>query len=273
MAISAFFFSVMSLLVKAAGQRLPTQEVVFARSLIVLLLSTVVVRRRGISHWGLRRDLLIIRGALGFGALLCFYHAVIHLPLAEVTVIQFTHPVFTALLAAAVLSERLHSRQIGLTLLSLAGVVMVARPAVLFGGIMPGLDPLMVGIALASSVLSAAAYVTVRKLGQSDDPMVIVFYFALIATLGSVPLVIPVFVMPTLPELVALLGVGVTTYTAQVAMTYGLKLERAGRATAVRYLQIVFAAIWGMLFFAEVPGLLSILGALLIIAGTLRLAR
>jgi drug/metabolite transporter (DMT)-like permease len=272
MATSAFLFSFMSLLVKTAGQRLPAQEVVLARSVIVLVISTILIRQRQLSFRGNRQGLLVLRGVLGFIALGGFYYAVIHLPLAEATVIQYTNPVFTALLAALTIGELLRLRQVGLTLLSLLGVLLVARPTVLFGGAAAALDPVGVGAAVVGAVFSAAAYVTVRKLGESDDHLLIVFYFALVATIGSIPIAVPTFVMPTPRELLLLLGVGVVTHIAQVYLTKGLKLERAGRATAIGYLQIVLAAIWGLLFFSEVPGLLSVAGAALIIVSTFLIA-
>lgn len=272
MAASAFFFSLMSLLVKAAGQRLPSQEVVLVRSVIMLAIGAELIRRRAIGFRGKRKGLLILRGLFGFTALSCFYYAVIHLPLADATVIQYTNPVFTAIFAAWALSEGLRLRQVGLALLSLVGVLLVARPTVLFGGAATALDPVAAAAALAGAVFSAAAYVTVRKLGESDDPIVIVFYFSLVATIGSIPIVVPRFIVPTWREVLLLLGVGVTTHIGQVYMTNGLRLERAGRATAVGYLQIVFAALWGLAFFSEVPGPLSVAGAIIIIASTFRIA-
>ncbi|HUE76722.1 MAG TPA: DMT family transporter, partial [Longimicrobiales bacterium] len=250
MAGAAFFFSVMSLLVKIAGQRLPTQEVVLARSAVGALLSWSVLRARGVSVLGNRRGLLLVRAVLGYGALSCFFYALVHLPLADATVIQYTNPVFTALLAAVLLSERLRLREVGLVLVSLAGVVLMARPVFLFGGISERLDMVAAAIALLGAVLSAGAYVTVRKLGATEDPLVIVFYFAALSTIGSLPLTAMDAVMPTAAEWVVLGGIGVLTQFGQVLMTKGLRAEAAGRAMAVGYMQIVFAAIWGALFFA-----------------------
>jgi drug/metabolite transporter (DMT)-like permease len=273
MAAAAFFFSVMSLLVKAAGQRLPVQEVVLARSSVGALMSWHSLRRRGIPVWGERRGLLLLRGLLGYGALSCFFYALVHLPLAEATVIQYTNPVFTALLAVVFLAEHIRPRDLFLTLASLAGVVLMARPAFLFGGLGERLDPVAVGVALAGAILSAAAYVTVRRLGRTEDPVVIVFYFALVATAGSIPLTAANPVLPLGWEWLALIGIGVVTQAAQVFMTLGLREERAGRAMAVGYMQIVFAALWGLIFFAEFPDAWGGAGALVIIAATSLLAR
>ena len=70
-----------------------------------------------------------------------------------------------------------------------------------------------------------------------------------------------------------LAALGLVTFIAQVAMTRGLSLEPAGRATSISYLQVVFAFVWGMLLFQEFPDALSIVGALLILASTVGVAR
>lgn len=273
MAVAALGFSVMSLLVKAAGQRLPVQEVVLARSSVGVAMSWYSLRRRGVPIWGQRRGLLLLRGLLGYAALSCFFYALVHLPLAEATVIQYTNPVFTAILATIFLAESMRPREMVLVLASLAGVVLMARPDILFGGPgATGLNPVAVGVALLGAVLSAAAYVTVRRLGRTEDPVVIVFYFALVATAGSIPLTAASPVLPLGWEWLALAGVGVVTQVAQVFLTKGLREEPAGRAMAVGYMQIVFAALWGLIFFAEFPDAWGIAGALVIILSTAGLA-
>jgi len=274
MALGAFSFSVMSLLVKVAGQRLPTQEVVMIRGFITLVLSAWAVRQAAVSPWGARerRGLLILRGVVGFGALSCLYHSIVHLPLADATVIQYTNPVFAGLLAVPFLGERLRRREIVSVLVSMAGVVLVMRPSFLFGH-GAALDPLTVGIGVFGAMCSAVAYVTVRKLGTTEHPSVIVFYFALIATVAALPTALMGALWPTPMEWLVLLGVGVSTQLGQVSITHGLRMERAGRATATGYLQIVFAALWGILFFAELPDWGTFLGAALIVGSTLALAK
>jgi drug/metabolite transporter (DMT)-like permease len=273
MVAAAFFFSVMSLLVKAAGQRLPVQEVVLARSSVGAALCWYSLRRRGVPLWGEQKGLLLLRGVLGYAGLSCFFYALVQLPLAEATVIQYTNPVFTALLAVIFLSEHIRPRDLLLVMASLGGVALMARPAFLFGGLEERLPPLAVGVALAGAVFSAAAYVTVRRLSRREDPVVIVFYFALLATVGSVPLTAMNPVLPTAWEWAALGGIGVVTQVAQVFLTKGLREERAGRAMAVGYMQILFAALWGLIFFAEFPDVWSGAGALVIILATAGLAR
>jgi len=271
MAAAAFSFSLMSLLVKTVGQRLPVQEIVLVRALITFGLTWAYLTRRGISPWGTRRALLLLRGTLGFGALLCFFYSVVHLPLADATVIQYTNPVFASLIAALVIGERLRVRDGAYIAASLAGLLLVARPSFLFGTPQE-LESLAVGIALLGALLSAAAYVAVRALTKTEEPLVIVFYFAAVSVAGSIPLAAFDPVWPTGTEWLVLVGIGLATQLGQVYLTKGLREEPAGRALAVGYLQIVFAGGWGLLFFGEVPGPLSAAGFLLIAVSTAMLA-
>jgi drug/metabolite transporter (DMT)-like permease len=268
MAAGAFFFSIMSLLVKLAGQRVPSQEIVLARSLVMAALSLAGLRRRGIPVLGKRRRLLVVRGLLGFGALSCFYYAIVHLPLADATAIQYTNPAFAAVFAVFVLGERMRRREIVCLALSIGGVLLVARPDFLSGA--PGLDPVAVAVALCGAILSAAAYVTVRLLA-SEHHLVVIFYFAVISTLGALPGTALAPVIPGALDILILLGVGVSTHLGQIFLTKGLHLERAGRATATALVQIVFAAIWGAIFFSQIPGPVGLAGAALIVTGVLLL--
>jgi drug/metabolite transporter (DMT)-like permease len=271
-AASAFFFSVMTLLVKVAGERLPTMQIVLVRSACVAAFSGVTAVARGRDLRGNERGLLFVRGGLGFAALSCFYYGIVHLPLAEATVIQYTNPVFTALIAAVLLSESLRARDVVPTLLGLGGVVLVARPSVLFGGIGSSLPAVPVLVALMGAVLSAGAYVTVRRL-RSEATNVVVFWFAAMSLLGSLPFVVADWLPPTPAEWWVLAGVGVSTHLGQLFVTAGLQREPAGRAMTVGYLQIVFAGLWGFLAFGEIPGPWSVLGGAMVVASTLALSR
>jgi drug/metabolite transporter (DMT)-like permease len=273
MVAGAFFFSLMSLLVKVAGQRLPTQEIVLARSLVMVVVAGFALRSRGIPLVGTpaHRWLLVLRGLLGYGALSCFYFALVNLPLADATVLQYTNPAWAAVFAVFVLGERMRRREVGSLALSLLGVLLVARPTFLFGtaGALP---PVVVAIGLCGAVFSASAYVVVRMLG-GEHHLVVIFYFAVVSSLASAPAALLHGIMPTPFEVLVLVGVGLTTHMGQVYITKGLFLERTGRATATTLVQIVFAAIWGILVFGTIPSALAIAGAGLVVAGVLLLAR
>ena len=272
MLASAFSFSIMSLLVKVAGQRLPSQEIVLARAIVTLFLSYGLLRRAGIPVWGKNQKMLILRGVLGFLGLACFYYSVTHLPLAEATVIQHLHPLFTAILAFLILHEKVGRMVSVSSITSLVGVVMIAQPDFLFGAAAIDLNAFDLAVAVGAAVFAAAAYVVVRHLSKTEHALVIVFYFPLVAVPASLPTVLSTAIIPQGWEWLTLLGIGIATQYGQVFLTKGLQLEPAGKAMAIAYMQILFATAWGILFFAEIPSGWTIAGGLLIIGGTLIVA-
>lgn len=265
---TALAFSLMSAVVKHAGARLPSQELVFARSVVAIAISVAMLRRAGIHTLGNRRWLLLARGVWGYAALSCGFYAVTKLPLAEATMIQYLHPVFTAMLAAVVLGERADRSLAASVVFGTAGVLLVTRPAFLFDAGGATLDPVGVAAALGGALLTAVAYVGVRELSRTEQPLVIVLWFPLVSLPASIPGTLAFGVWPVGWEWLALLGVGVLAQIGQVCLTRGLALEPAGRAMAISYVQIAFAALWGVLFFGEIPGVPTLIGSVLVIIGT-----
>jgi drug/metabolite transporter (DMT)-like permease len=148
--------------------------------------------------------------------------------------------------------------------------MLVVHPGVPLGD---GADPAGVAIALSSAVFSSLAYVTVRQLAKTENPLVIVFYFPLVATPLAIPWAVADWVTPSATEWLVLAGMGIATQVGQVFVTKGLMLERASRATSVGYLQVIFAMIWQTVLWNDTPTLLSLAGAALIVVGTLTVAR
>lgn len=265
MIASAAAFSVMSALVNLSARRLPVGELVFSRGVITLILSYWSVRK--LSHpWGHAPSGLVLRGVLGFFGLTCYYIALSRLPLAEATTLHFTTPMLTALLAWWMLGERLHWLTAAALGIGFAGVAIVSNPR---GS---GLDPFGVAVALAGAMISALAYVQVRRLTAREDPRVIVFYFPLVATPLALPWAAWNAVMPTALEALALIGIGVSTQLGQVFLTRGLAAERAATATAVGYVQVAFAIGWGQLLFDQALPTTTVVGALVVGAAVLLLA-
>ena len=268
MVASALSFSLMGVCVKQVGGRIPVAEVVFARAIVSVALSWWLLHRAGIPAWGKRRWLLIWRGAIGTAALVCVYAALAALPLAAATVLQYLYPPFTALLAWLMLGEPIGKRVLAAMALGWLGVLLVAQPA----GLLQGgatLAPVPVLIAVAGALFTAFAYVSVRSLGTSEHPLVIVFYFPLVALPLSLPLVALNPVLPTPAELLWLVGVGVFTQLGQVYLTRSLTALPAARATAISYVQVLFAGGWGWLLFGESIDNWTIAGAGLVLAATL----
>ena len=272
MAVGAFWFSIMALLVKIVGRRLGSMEIVLFRGLITLALSWWALRRLGLVPWGTQRRLLLVRGTLGSIALMCFFYSILHLPLGEATLIQNMNPVFATVLAAFTLREHLRVAEVMCLVASLFGVGFIAQPQALFGVAATSESPIDIAIALMGALASGTAYTLVRKMRHTEHPLVIVFYLPLLSVPISLPFALASWRWPTALEWLLLLGVGITTQLAQVNMTRGLQLERTARATTIGYLQVAFAVMWGAVLLGEIPDAWTLAGAATIIGSTLVLS-
>ncbi|MGD9488363.1 MAG: DMT family transporter [Calditrichaceae bacterium] len=258
MIAAAFFYSVMAVFVKLAGSRLPSQEIVFVRSFLAFLMTFFLIKKGNISITGKRRGLLILRAIFGFFGLSAFFYTLTVLPIADSTLLLYTNPLITALIAPFILKEVNTNKQWGLYLAGFLGIILIIKPTF-------SLDPYATIIGLSGAVCTSIAYVTVRILGKSDHEFTIILYFSGLATLASLPETTYSFVWPTIPEWLALLGVGIATQIAQVFMTRGLHRETAARATNVGYMNVLFSIGWGLLIWDQFPDPLAITGAGLII--------
>lgn len=265
--LSSLAFSLMTVCVKQLSGRIPVGEIVMVRSLISIGLTSIGMRIAGISPFGKNRWLLVVRGICGSVALLCFFQAITNLPLASATVLQYTYPTFTAAAAWLLLHERLR-RRIGLAVLvGWLGVILVVQPAWLGSGL-TGLNAAAAGIAIAGALFTALAYVCVRRLSATEHPLVIILYFPLVSVPLTMPTVIHDGVWPAGGDWIWLLGVGVMTQLGQIWVTKGLSLLPAARATSLNYVQVVFAASWGWIWFEETITPLTCLGAGLVLAAS-----
>jgi drug/metabolite transporter (DMT)-like permease len=270
MVLSAFGFSVMAVCVKYASiEGIPVLEIVAARALVSLLLSYADIHRKRIPAFGQRKDLLFMRGLVGSVTLVCVYYSITHLPLAEATVLQYLYPIFTAVLALFFLKEHIHWSLIVSIVLSFIGLLLVVRPTFLFGELAQDLSYFAVLVGILGAIGSSIAYVLVRKLNQTEDSSVIIFYFPLIALPFSLILLGNDFVMPSAYACGLLVLVGIFTQVGQIGLTKAMQTEAAGRATAFSYLQVVFATLFGWFFFQEIPDMWFVVGAFFILIGVL----
>ncbi len=269
MLVSALGFALMAACVKLVAQHgIPLLEIVAARSLVSLVISYIDVRRKGLSPWGTQRALLAARGVIGALALICVYYAVTTLPLAEATLLQYMHPVFTALLGLFLLREGIQLSTVICILLSIAGLVVMVEPGALSDA-SPALPWFNVSIALLGAFGSSVAYVIVRRLSPHEDASVIILYFPLVALPLSLVLLGDDFVMPGAGSLALLLLVGIFTQVGQLGLTHAMRWETAGKAAAYSYAQVIFAVALGWAIFHEVPSPWTWLGGALIVSGAL----
>lgn len=272
MLLGTFYFSIGSLLIKLAGERVPAMELLFLRGLTGIVLCWFILRRAGIGLLGTRKKLLLARGCVGFVALFAEFYAIIHLPLADAIVILFTHPAVVAVLAWFILGERIGKWGLIAVATSLTGVTLVCRPGFLFGVGGEPLDPTGLTVALCGVVLTAIAILVIRTLAKTEHPAVVMVYPPIVISLVS-PFFSHNWVVPTSVEWLYIAGIAISMNAGQYYMTKGYAIESAARISAVTCLEIVFAAVWGGLFLGEIPDSWTIAGASLIVGGTIALGQ
>jgi drug/metabolite transporter (DMT)-like permease len=274
MLISALGFSLMAACVKEVnGLGIPVLEIVAARSIISAIISYIDIKRKKIPVFGHNKTLLIVRGAVGSFALMFVYYAVTTLPLAEATLLQYLHPVFTAVLALLFLKETIQRSTIACIVISLLGLFVIIQPNLVHSNIQLSGNVhypwLSIGAGVLGALGSAVAYVIVKKLTKTDDSSVIIFYFPLIAFPISMCMLGSDFVIPSLAATGLLVFVGIFTQIGQVGLTKALHCADANKATAYAYVQVLFSVFIGWAYFSEVPMMTTILGGGLIMIGAL----
>lgn len=288
MALSAVCFSLMSLLVHALGRGtdgVSSFELVGIRAVFGLTVSGLWLFRARTNPLGPpdKRCVLCVRGLVGCVAMFINWFLLTQLPLGDATVIVFTAPLFTTLLAWLFLKEALGAVEIAGAALSCVGVVLVARPSFLFGepdttltsfdnssGMTRG--PL-VCLGLVGAVASAVTNTIVRKL-TSVHSMVTVSYLmagGLVVSVVWVSVTSTVSLPRTPTGWIYILCICAFGFGGQLFKTQGLKWERAGPGSMMRNLDLVLAFSFQVSFLGEPACLTSIIGAACTLIGSVML--
>ena len=264
MTLSAASFCLMTVFVKLAGNTLSTIQIVFFRGAFTLIVTAIFIFREKIYPFGNHKKLLTARGITGTVALLLVYESIKRFPLSEATVIQYLFPIFTALVAAFMISEPLNKKIFAAIIVGLSGAYTVLGFPFLVKE--TSINLYSVGIAITGSFLTGVAYVLVRQATKvNEHPLVVMFYFPLFTVPICFPLLPSNWVVPSLEEWGFLLLVGVCTQLGQFFLTHGYKELPAAKAAPLSYVQVPFAMIMGTIFFEEVISLNFIIGSVLVL--------
>jgi len=248
-----------ALLKLASMEGLNAPELVFYRSLFSLpVVLFWVLKRESLASLKPNRPLAHVwRSCLGLLSMGLTFQALILLPLADATAINFTAPIFATILSFLILREDVGLHRWGAVVLGFVGVLIVARP----GG--SSLPILGIAIALVGAVGQAGVTTTLRHLQRSENVAAIVFWFA-IAGIVVGGLLMPFFGrLHGLTALALVVAGGLAGGIGQLLMTSSLRAP-VSVVSPFDYLQIVAATIYGWLLFSDVPSLHTILGAALI---------
>ena len=266
--LASFFFSLMTLCVKKIDNRIPIFELVFFRSLLSLIITLLIINIKNINPLGNNRPLLVLRGLLGTIALICIFYAIRNMPLSISTVIQYTYPIFISIFAGIFINEKITRNIIIASIIGWLGILIIINPIQL-SNINVEVEYTSIFIAFLGSICTALAYITVKKLSFTEDVYVIIQYFPLVSLITLLPFVLINWVTPNWLELVWIICIGLFTQLGQTFLTIGLKKLPASNASTINYLQVLFGSAWGILFFSEMININFLLGASLVLLGTI----
>ncbi|XP_041671418.1 solute carrier family 35 member G1 [Cheilinus undulatus] len=276
--LSTVFFSIIALLVKTI-QGVHAIEISAIRCFFQMLFTIplLIYNKTGFLGPKEKRKYLVFRGFVGSNAMILLFYAVQQMPLADATVIMFSNPVFTSLLAWIFLKERCTIWDCVFTVFTLTGVILIARPPFIFGEDLHGIEGNYTNhlkgtiAAFAGAIGAAMTYVVLRKIGKSVHYYLSVWYYAVI---GFLECIITVSVLGEwkLPScgrdrwmlmLIAVLGIAGQTF-----LTKALQIEKAGPVALMRTFDVVLSFIFQFIFFNRVPTWWSLGGALCVVAST-----
>jgi drug/metabolite transporter (DMT)-like permease len=261
-------FSTMGALLKLASTHgFNAPELVFYRSLFSLpVVLAWVLKRESLSMLRPNRPVAHVwRSGLGLLTMGLSFEALILLPLADATAINFTAPIFATILSFLILKEDVGLHRWTAVAIGFVGVLIVARPG---ESTLPALG---LGVALAAAIGSAGVTTTLRHLQRSENISTIVFWFAVAGILVGA-LLLPFFGHAHGPEGMILVAAGgFAGGLGQLSMTASLRAP-VSVVTPFDYLQIVGATIYGWMLFSDVPNVNTIAGAGLIAASGLYIA-
>lgn len=259
MVAAAFFFAAMSAAVKASAATLPNTVVVFFRNAIALILLVPWMWHRRIGFRTGEPVQHLVRGVSGLLAMSAFFYSIAHLRLADAVILNYTLPLWLPLFERIWLGEPLDPR-LALPLgVGFVGILLILKPGTtLFAGAALW--------ALVSALLAAVGNVGVRALTRTEPAERIVFYFALIGTLGS-SLPLPwTWLTPTGSAWFALLAAGVFATAGQFSLTQAYASAPAAQVGPFLYSSVVFSATFDWLLWRGTPDRWSLAGAALVVA-------
>lgn len=263
--LAAGLFVVMGTLTKLLGDRFESAQAGFFRVLFGLITVLPFVWRMGPRRLVTGRIWLhLLRGLGGGLAVLCGFYSLMHLSFADAVSISYARMLFVIPLAVLFLGERVRVRRWTATAVGFVGVLVMLRPT--------GEVSFAAWIALLGALLVAGVSIMVKRLAETERPETLLFYFGLTSTLVTLLPALAVWRNPTPWELVLLLAIGGSGSAAQYCMIQGYKNGEATAVIPFDYFRLLFAAVVGVLLFAEYPDAWTLTGAAVIVASTLYIA-
>ncbi|MCL5127423.1 DMT family transporter [Algibacter sp. L4_22] len=261
MILSVIAFSLMNAVVKCLSG-FGAYQIVFFRSIGTLLFTVPLIVKAKIPILGNNKKLLFLRGLFGVISLTCFFQSLNYISLGTAASLRYTSPIFAAIFALFYLKEKIKPIQWILFVIAFLGVLVIKG----FGA---DVNSLGVIFAILSAIFLGLIFIVIRKLGDSEHPLIIINYFMVLAFLFGGIMSIKYWKTPNLTEWLLLLSLGVFGYVGQIFMTKSLQASETNIVVPLKYLEVVFMIIIGAFWFDEIYTLWTLFGVFLIMFGLL----
>ena len=252
MMIATLAFSVMGALIKQVSH-LHIVQIVFFRSFITAATCTAILTKKKISLIGSNQFLLILRAILGLISMTLFFITIQRIPYGASVTLRYLAPFFSIILAVWLLKEKANWMQWIFFVLAIIGVFIMK-------GFDTRIDNLSLFYSITSAVLVAGVFVTIKKIGNREHPLLIINYFMGITTILSGILLFFYWKPLNSYELTMLVLVGVMGYFGQRFMTMSLQMESIVNVAPFKYLELVYAFAIGYFIFGEGYSWMSLIG-------------
>ncbi len=263
---AATSFAIMAAIIKLGHEAgIPLPELVFYRfafGLPPLLLWIAFTRQYG--AWRTKRPLAhVTRGVLGLGTMALAFSALAYLPLAEATTISFIAPLFSVMLSALILGEKVGRYRWSAVAVGFAGVLIVVQPS---GTDLPAIG---LGLALAAALGVAAVTIAIRQIGRTESTPTTVLWFTIFAMLVSGTL-LPIYGQAhDARGWFLLLLLGLSGGLGQLFLTSSLRFAPVPVVVPFDYSQLIWAVLLGWLIWQVQPAPTTWIGAAIIVASGL----
>ena len=205
------------------------------------------------------------RTAMGTTSMVLGFYAVSMLPLADATALAFSQPLFSVVLAALVLREKVRWRRWSATIVGFVGVLVMVRPG--SGSLQPG-----AAVALLNALASATSILLVRRLSNSEKPLMILTQFALFSTLLLAGPAIWFWKWPSAWGWALAIGVSISATIGQYFWVQAFAVGEMSAVAPFDYLRLPFAVFVGWMIWSEMPVIWTYVGAAIVIASALYIA-
>jgi drug/metabolite transporter (DMT)-like permease len=261
-----FIFTINGVMIRALSEQVESVQTAFFRAFISVILLLPLIATGRVKPWTSPRLAgHFWRTAMGTISMVLGFYAISMLPLADATALGFSQPLFSVCVAALVAGEKVRWRRWSATVIGFVGVLIMVRPGA--GSLEPGAL-----LALCNAMSVAVSIYLVRRLSESETPLMILTQFALFSTLL---LAIPAIWVWRWPDGWGwTLAVGVSL-SATIGQFFWVQAFKAGEMSAVapfEYMRLPFAVFVGWLVWGEMPVVWTYVGASIVIASTLYIA-